>query len=126
MGRNTNTHRQVLLPILLSCLLFPKFNPAWVGVTLNEPAKVSQLAHTLTGNISLHRNFHSRFLPRDRDIIVYLPPDYDKQLTTRYPVLYMQDGQNLFDAATSFFPGMERRLDERAQALIAEGAIQPL
>jgi predicted alpha/beta superfamily hydrolase len=38
----------------------------------------------------------------------------------------MQDGQNLFDAATSFFFGMERHLDERAEALIAQGAISPL
>ena len=41
-------------------------------------------------------------------------------------MLYMQDGQNLFDAATSFFAGAERHFDERAQALIAERAIRPL
>jgi len=84
------------------------------------------LSHTLTGDIRLHKNFHSRFLSRDRDIIVYLPPGYEKQQTRRYPVLYMQDGQNIFDAATSFFAGMERHLDEKAQALIVRGAIRPL
>ena len=32
--------------------------------------------HTLTGEIRLHQNFHSRILGNDRDLIVYLPPDY--------------------------------------------------
>src|SRR5205085_1660872 len=82
--------------------------------------------HTLTGIIRLHSNFHSQFLQHDRDIIVYLPPGYDRDAGARYPVLYMQDGQNLFDAATSFFPGMERHMDERAQALINDGQIEPL
>ncbi|HEY2394805.1 MAG TPA: alpha/beta hydrolase-fold protein [Rudaea sp.] len=40
-------------------------------------------------------------LDRPRAIRLYLPPDYEKS-KARYPVLYMHDGQNLFDAATSF------------------------
>jgi predicted alpha/beta superfamily hydrolase len=40
-------------------------------------------------------------LDNSRDILVYLPPNYDSS-TRRYPVIYMQDGQNLFDPATSF------------------------
>jgi predicted alpha/beta superfamily hydrolase len=40
-------------------------------------------------------------LKRERRIWVYLPPAYEKS-RKRYPVLYMQDGQNLFDAKTSF------------------------
>lgn len=82
--------------------------------------------HTLTGNIHLHKNFHSNFLPSIRDIIVYLPPDYDQDQARRYPVLYMQDGQILFDSATSFFAGKERQMDERAQALITEHTVAPL
>jgi pullulanase len=35
-------------------------------------------------------------------VVVYLPPDYDTSEDRRYPVLYMQDGQNLFNEATSF------------------------
>ena len=44
----------------------------------------------------------------------------------RYPVLYLHDGQNLFDGATSYLPGQEWRVDETAQALIAAGKIEPL
>ncbi|HEY0385462.1 MAG TPA: hypothetical protein VGC64_05600, partial [Pyrinomonadaceae bacterium] len=42
--------------------------------------------HTLTGEIRTHKNFHSRFLSADRDIIVWLPPGYDRNKKRRYPV----------------------------------------
>lgn len=82
--------------------------------------------HTLAGDVRLHKNFHSNLLGNSRDLVVYLPPGYDKNKTHRYPVLYMQDGQNIFDVATSFFAGRERHMDEEAQELISQGAIQPL
>jgi len=108
------------------CLALPALESDSARVTTRDQAKAGQLPHTLTGNIHLHKDFHSRFLPRNRDIIVYLPPGYESDRTRRYPVLYMQDGQNIFDAATSFFYGMERHLDERAEALITQRAIHPL
>jgi predicted alpha/beta superfamily hydrolase len=83
------------------------------------------LHHTLTGNIHVHHNFHSRHLGADRDVIVYLPPGYDYDPSRRYPVLYLQDGQNLFDAATAFL-GNEWGLDEAAEQLIGQGKIEPL
>lgn len=54
---------------------------------------------------------------------IYVPPGYDTT-TERYPVLYMHDGQNLFDASTSF--AGEWHIDEACQALIASGEIEPL
>jgi predicted alpha/beta superfamily hydrolase len=85
----------------------------------------TDLHHTLTGNIQVHHNFHSRHLNTDRDVIVYLPPGYDHDPSRRYPVLYLQDGQNLFDAATAFL-GNEWGLDETAEQLISSGQIEPL
>jgi predicted alpha/beta superfamily hydrolase len=82
--------------------------------------------HTLTGNFRVHRRFHSSFLPSDRDLLVYLPPGYDHELQRYYPVLYLNDGQNLFDGATSFVPGQEWRVDETAEDLITRGVIQPI
>lgn len=82
--------------------------------------------HTLTGDIRVHPQFQSSFLPQNRDILVYLPPAYEKHTTKRYPVLYMHDGQNLFDGATSFIPGAEWRVDETAQTLITAGQIRPV
>jgi predicted alpha/beta superfamily hydrolase len=83
------------------------------------------LHHTLTGHFEHLKGFESRFLKSPRDIIVYLPPDYEADPAARYPVLYMNDGQNLFDAATAFL-GNEWGLDETAERLIRGGEIQPL
>ncbi len=73
--------------------------------------------HTLTGNIKLHRAFRSRILGNRRDILVYLPPGYRRFSRKSYPVLYLHDGQNVFDAATSF-GGVEWGVDETAERLI--------
>jgi len=86
----------------------------------------AQREHTLTGDVRLHKSFHSAVLNNDRDLVVYLPPGYDADKKKRYPVFYMHDGQNLFDGATSFIPGQEWRADEVAQSLIAAGKIEPL
>lgn len=86
----------------------------------------AQQPHSLTGDVRLHKNFHSKVLNNDRDVIVYLPPGYDANKSRHYPVLYLHDGQNLFDGATSFIPGQEWRVDETAQSLISGGRIEPL
>lgn len=76
------------------------------------------------GRLRLHRRFPSRYLSTPRDIIVYLPPGYSSA-RQRYPVFYLQDGQNLFDAATAF-AGQEWRADQTADTLIHSGRIEPL
>jgi predicted alpha/beta superfamily hydrolase len=86
----------------------------------------AQQPHSLTGDVRLHKNFHSKILNNDRHVIVYLPPGYDANKRKRYSVLYLHDGQNIFDGATSFIPGQEWRVDETAQSLIAAGKIEPL
>jgi predicted alpha/beta superfamily hydrolase len=58
-----------------------------------------QRAH---GLLKILRGLHSPQLNNARDITVYLPPSYHSAGDRRYPVLYMHDGQNLFDARTSF------------------------
>src|SRR5262245_43924005 len=81
--------------------------------------------HTLTGNIKVHRAFRSRILANRRDILVYLPPGYRRFSRKRYPVLYLHDGQNVFDAATSF-AGVEWGVDETAERLIRTRLIEPV
>ena len=81
--------------------------------------------HTLTGNIQSHPNFRSKILGNRRDVLVYLPPGYRRFSGQQFPVLYLHDGQNVFDAATSF-AGVEWGVDETAQRLIGEGLIEPL
>jgi predicted alpha/beta superfamily hydrolase len=81
--------------------------------------------HTLTGNIRRHRAFPSRVLGNRREVLVYLPPGYRRWSRKRYPVLYMHDGQNVFDAATAF-AGVEWGVDETAERLIWKHAVEPL
>jgi predicted alpha/beta superfamily hydrolase len=58
-----------------------------------------------------------------REVQVWLPPGYGEAPARRYPVLYLHDGQNVFDAHAA---GAEWQLDEHAQALVRQGAIEPL
>ncbi len=76
--------------------------------------------------LARHSGFASRFLDRSRDLVVYLPPGYDDDRSRRYAVLYMHDGQNLFDPDTAYVRGQHWRLGEMADMLIAEGRVQPL
>ncbi len=80
--------------------------------------------HTLTGDVRYHEGFHSDYLEHDRTVAVYLPPGYDAESVTRYPVLYLHDGQNVFDRATSI--GEEWHVDENAEALIRSDAMEPI
>lgn len=54
------------------------------------------------GALKVLRGLESPQLGNRRDISVYLPPSYGHETTRRYPVIYMHDGQNLFDPRTSF------------------------
>lgn len=84
----------------------------------------TQRLATITGDVRFHEEFASKFLHNKRTVAVYLPPGYEST-DARYPVLYMHDGQNLFDAATSAF-GDEWQADETAERLIREEKIRPL
>lgn len=84
--------------------------------------KITKPEPTLSGDIRFHRGFRSNQLANTRDIAVWLPPDYEKRAGTRYPVLYLHDGQNVFDRATAAF-GVEWRADETAGRLSSEDKI---
>lgn len=78
------------------------------------------------GRLKVHRGFRSRILPDKRDLIVYLPPGYDAGSDRYYPVLYLNDGQNLFDPETSYIKGKTWRVGETADAAIEAGEVEPL
>ncbi len=74
--------------------------------------------HTTVGDLRVWRGAGARGIAA-RDVIVYLPPSYAADPDKRYPVLYLHDGQNVFDAATSF--AGEWGADETAEALARQG-----
>jgi predicted alpha/beta superfamily hydrolase len=58
-----------------------------------------------------------------REVQIWLPPGYENEGSRRYPVLYLHDGQNVFDADAS---GAEWQFDETTQRLVQSGAIAPI
>ena len=79
-----------------------------------------------TGDLRLHQ-FRSSIFRNTRLLRVWLPPGYDnaENAGRHYPVLYLNDGQNLFEATTAF-GGIEWQVDETADRLIRQGAVPPL
>ncbi len=73
-----------------------------------------------TASANVHVIDTAFFMPqlnRYRRIWIYLPPSYNKLKTNTYPVLYMQDGQNLFNEQTAFAGewGIDEALDSMAK-----------
>ncbi len=85
----------------------------WVDLPTGGPRS------TLSGDIERLADVWSPELGNRRDVLVWLPPGY-RGGSARYPVLYMHDGSNVFDAATSF-SGIEWRADEAAADLARRG-----
>jgi predicted alpha/beta superfamily hydrolase len=92
--------------------------------------------HSSDSQLRRHEQFHSAFLEHDRDVLVWLPAGYERSTDVRrasdgrstdgrYPVLYMHDGQNLFEPDTAFNKGEHWRVGEAATELIEAGRIEP-
>ena len=98
--------------------------------------------HSSENQLRRHEQFHSEYLEHDRDVLVWLPPGYEEVLhegsaqtfstkvlhegSRRYPVLYMHDGQNLFEPETAFQKGEHWKVGETATELIEAGRIAPV
>jgi predicted alpha/beta superfamily hydrolase len=92
---------------------------------LQHPARLAEYSHH-HAQLRVFRELPSNFLPGHRDVTVYLPAGYDEQPERCYPVLYMHDGQNLFDPRKAFIPGHHWRIAENTDAVIEAGEVEPL
>lgn len=95
------------------------------GVQPTQPATPAT-PPSFTGDLRFHE-FRSKVFRNTRLLRVWLPPRYDapENRERHYPILYLNDGQNLFENATSF-TGVEWGVDETADRLIRQEAIPPL
>ncbi|RMH78969.1 MAG: histidine kinase, partial [Calditrichaeota bacterium] len=94
--------------------------PRWRDQVTNAPPPEERIR----GTVRFHRRMEGEgLLPRD--VIVWLPPGYEEDARRRYPVLYMHDGQNLFDPQTAY-TGVDWEVDETATRLIEEGKIEAI
>ncbi len=73
-----------------------------------------------SGAVERHENFSSKYV-KPRHVDVWLPPQYNPASPDRYPVLYMHDGQNLFDPALAYV-GVDWGVDEALTRLSKEEA----
>lgn len=96
-------------------------SPQTINLTIQswEDISGSGSSSTAAANVQILNNaFLMPQLSRNRKVWIYLPPDY-YTTTKTYPVLYMEDGQNLFDNATSF--SGEWQIDEALNTLHSQG-----
>ncbi len=83
----------------------------WEGLSSNPSTASPQVS-------VLSTSFYMPQLQRNRKVWLYLPKDYNST-QKRYPVIYMHDGQNLFDKSTSFLN--EWQVDESLDSLYLRG-----
>ena len=108
------------LPALLCVVLL-------LSATASAESAAPACKSTVNGDLRLHQ-LESRIFGNTRTIRVLLPPGYDapENRSRHYPVLYMLDGQNLFDACLSDVSHDEWGMDETVYRLVAEKKIPPL
>lgn len=107
--------RRTTLPLLLAAALGA---PA---LAADKPADAPKVSTALPGVSLLGEPLAMPGLERKRQLRLYLPPGYATS-NKRHPVLYMHDGQNLFDNATAY--AGEWKVDETLDALAREGKLE--
>ncbi|MET0647541.1 MAG: alpha/beta hydrolase-fold protein [Pyrinomonadaceae bacterium] len=103
--------------LLILLLLLPAAAQARQGAATSAPP-----GGGVTGVLKRHAQFPSRFVAA-RNVDVWLPPGYARARRKRYPVVYMHDGQNLFDPKTSY-AGVDWGVDEALTRLIEQGVVR--
>ncbi|NNE48398.1 MAG: histidine kinase [Rhodothermales bacterium] len=76
----------------------------------------------ITGDVEYLRELEGDGIPT-RDAIIWLPPGYKSDVSRRYPVLYMHDGQNIVDPLTSY-AGVDWQVDENIDSLSSLGEME--
>ncbi len=92
------------------------------SATILELSGAPPVPAGVTGTLKTIERFESRHVDARR-VDVWLPPSYARDPSRRYPVLYMHDGQNLFDPALSYI-GVDWGLDEAVTRLAADGRVR--
>ena len=91
----------------------------------DEPVDASHVPERI-GSLDYYRDMPSRFLQEAHDVTVCVPPGYETGTERRYPVLYLHDGQNVFDELPMSITGVQWGVDTTSRALIHAGVIEPV
>jgi predicted alpha/beta superfamily hydrolase len=106
---------------LLAALLF------WATLVCAQTPNAAPCKSTVTGDVRFHQ-LKSEIFGNTRTVRVLVPPGYDaaENKDRRYPVLYMLDGQNLFDACLAHISNHEWEVDETVDRLVKDKSLPPL
>lgn len=102
--------------------MIPSRRSLLAGLAALPLASAARADAPVHGRLVEHPAFPSSHL-QPRDVAVWLPPGYDENPAARWPVLYMHDGQNLFDAGRAPY-GAEWGVDEHLARLAASGQVR--
>lgn len=91
-----------------------------------SPLELDDRGLHLVGSLDRYPAVASAYLPHQHDLVVCTPPGYAYDPTRRYPVLYLHDGQNVFDDFPMSPFGVQWGIDTTARALMHAGVIEPL
>jgi predicted alpha/beta superfamily hydrolase len=78
------------------------------------------------GSLDYYANMPSAFLPHAHDVVVCVPPGYESDPNRAYPVLYLHDGQNVFDEFPQSPFGVQWGIDTTGRALMHAGVVEPV
>jgi predicted alpha/beta superfamily hydrolase len=115
---NNRINRAVVITITLVVILCGIVDISSASIETEEPKPTGGVV----GIVKQHAEFKSKFVDA-RNVDVWLPPGYDQNKNKKYPVLYMHDGQNLFDPARAYI-GVDWGIDETMTRLIGEGKVR--
>lgn len=93
-----------------------------MNIEFHDVAQNPESAPHITGILKRFVNFQSEFVD-PRNIDIWLPPNYEQSSADKYPVLYMHDGQSLFEPGHTF-TGQEWGVDEMMTKLIEQNRIR--
>lgn len=97
-------------------------NRAGTAISAPTVVRAPPVTKVGAGRIEKHPAFASKFVAA-REIDVWLPPGYDADQAVRFPVIYMHDGQNIFEAGTAF-GGSSWEVRQAVERLISAGKIR--
>ena len=114
----------LLVILLIAGVLYVTFGGFFTLSQKNTSIELPNYIGQITGNLKYHAAIQGEGI-KPRNVIVWLPPNYDADSNSTYQVLYMQDGQNIIDPATSFI-GVDWQIYESVDSLITAGSIDPI
>jgi oligosaccharide 4-alpha-D-glucosyltransferase len=90
----------------------------------NAPFMANLPGAGVQGTLLYWHDVGSEFLQEDRNVVIWLPPGYEDNPDTRYRVIYMSDGENLFDPRIASW-GVDWGIDEAMMRGVEKGAFEP-